>query len=238
MPQNVLPVISPPVLFVSSSRAVLWQAKVSNRESRCAPICQLFPIMALAGQISTQAMQSPHLETPIGVAVGNLASVRMLPSLTAEPNSSVMSRAHLPIQPRPAWVATVFWGSLVVRVSGYSAPGMVRGCASYPFPRRNCATALPSASRRLSARRHSSTYELVGPPLISAMIWGLRDTAIDTPKGKLSRRSGAISRRSAKPTKLAPLDFRKFRSSSDRVIILLSTSYTRRPGRCSSPPDR
>src|SRR4030043_133492 len=44
----------------------------------------------------------------------------------AEPYFLVIKRVHLPTQPTPARVATVFWGSLVDRISGFSAPGLVR----------------------------------------------------------------------------------------------------------------
>jgi len=89
------------------SLAASRHAKASRKWLLSIPARQFNPDGAFAEHASTQAAQSPHRESSMGLAAGSSAPVSTLVKRTADPNVSVTRRAHLPIQPRPARVATV-----------------------------------------------------------------------------------------------------------------------------------
>ena len=75
------------------------------------------PLIATAGQASTHLLQSPHLDSLIGLLVINGISVKTEDIRTADPYSEVIKRAFLPIHPSPALVATVLCGKGVLKLS-------------------------------------------------------------------------------------------------------------------------
>lgn len=81
----------------------------------------------------------------MGSAVGRGALVTREDSRTAPPYSGVTSRQFLPIQPKPARVATVLWGSGVRQVSSWVTASVVWALACQPRASRKAAPAVTMA---------------------------------------------------------------------------------------------
>jgi len=95
--------------FLSSEKAFAWpwQALMSIISSREREGDHSLPVGAKTGQAKRQQLQLPQKDCSTGFPAGRGASVMTVHNLTADPNSRVTSKAHLPIQPRPERVAAV-----------------------------------------------------------------------------------------------------------------------------------
>jgi hypothetical protein len=102
-----------PVLRWAISNAVRLHANASKISSRLFVCVHSLPVAANPGHASTHSRQWPQRDSVTGSPVLRGASVRTRLSLMAEPNFSFTRRAHLPIHPSPASVATVLCGSTV-----------------------------------------------------------------------------------------------------------------------------
>jgi hypothetical protein len=114
LPHNVRSVPKP---SLERFLAVRLHLPASNISSRAVPTVHNLPVIAPPGQALTQAVQLPHFDSLTGSAVISGASVKMDESRIIEQYSAVVNSALRPIQPSPARVATVFFGSKVLSPS-------------------------------------------------------------------------------------------------------------------------
>ena len=156
MPQIVESISS----LLQNSVALRQQAQASKKSSRDSPRRQFVPDGAFAGQISTQAVQVPHIDSSHGGPVSIGASVRTVVSRIAEPKGFVITRAFFPIQPSPERVAAILWDKprpKPHRVE-FLRCGLKRDGRKSPLPQQLC--------RPVREPRKKGVYPLVFPEIL------------------------------------------------------------------------
>lgn len=88
-------------IFKALSLAAFLQSNGLKNSSLSVLTFQFIPFTAFPGQASKQFMQLLHFDSVIDFPTFNFAFVNTDVNLIADPNSSVTSMAHLPIQPIP-----------------------------------------------------------------------------------------------------------------------------------------